>query len=88
MRFAAIRPILRFLAAKKAGQQVVILPLYGPEISNPTQLVKYLAIERGVCKLTVWRWLKRFRQSGIEGLRNRVRRDRGIPRELSRAVRQ
>jgi hypothetical protein len=72
--------IARFSAAVALGQHLIFLTSTRREISEITELVRHLARLAHVSERTVWRWYRRFLESGCAGLVDRPRGDRAISR--------
>jgi Homeodomain-like domain len=78
-RLWAIRPLLKFQATRAEGEQPVFL-ISGDHISSLAGLASYRAAQLRISERTLWRWYKRFNQSGLIGLRREPRSDKGVSR--------
>ena len=82
-RFRAIEPLLKFQWAKSQGN-LILLRSPGSETATKTELLLLRARETGIHEDTLSRWLSRFCDSGLSGLRRSPRSDRGSSRVFRR----
>lgn len=72
----------------------IIAPLVAPDPhraiwehagGKAAAVAAFLARQHQVGERTIWRWAARFRRNGLEGLAERIRADRGLPKALDQA---
>lgn len=74
----ALLPLLRVHGKMALGEQAVIFLSSGAELSRFDELVRHRASQVGVSGRTLYRWLKRFEESGERGLKKAPRRDKNL----------
>jgi hypothetical protein len=75
-RLSGILPNLRFRLAEALGREPLFLTDSG-ELSTWDSLIEYRAKQLGVSARTLYRWLEKFETSGLAGLADQPRSDRG-----------
>lgn len=89
-RFRAITPLIDFKSRTNGHRSrrtfSVNRPTFhtrdGRAISNLNELAAYVAAQQAppVSSMTIWRWLRRYRAGGFDGLADAPRRDKGVSR--------
>lgn len=82
-KLQAIELLLRFRAAKAAGQRPVFFSISGSEITRFEALLSERAKQLGVSTGALRSWYARYLAEGFGGLRTRPRSDRGAFKKFS-----
>jgi len=85
-RYRIIEPLINFEAEQRSvahSQLHLDLGLKLPDgapVTNRSQLCLYLAGKHQISEATLWRWVSRFKDQGLSGLADRMRKDKGKSR--------